>query len=246
MNLGTFEPLSETIRICVTPEHRFGGDGFLLSDFAAPRSVDVACDLCAGCGIIPALWFREGKTAPKTAYAVEIQPQAVEQLRRTASEGGLPEGRFVPVHADLRELRGVFGTLAGSFDLVTCNPPFTAESAGLPSENEARRIARQETLCTTGDVCAAAKKLLRFGGRLCLCQRPARLADVLEELRKHSLEPKRLRFIHQRVDSAPWLFLIEGRRGGKPSLKIEPPLIIEGEGGFSSEVLRIYGKEHNL
>ena len=59
------------------------------------------------------------------------------------------------------------------------------------------------------------------------------------------MEPKRLRFVQQRPESPPWLFLLEGKLGAKPFLQVEAPLLIEGEGGFSKEVLRIYQKEKN-
>ena len=63
-------------------------------------------------------------------------------------------------------------------------------------------------------------------------------------MRNNSIEPKRLRFVQQRKDKAPKLFLIEGRRGGKPGgLKVEPVLFVENEsGGFSDEMIRIYGQ----
>ena len=89
------------------------------------------------------------------------------------------------------------------------------------------------------------KRQLRYGGRFCLCHRPERLADVICALREAGLEPKRLRLVQQRPASAPWLLLAEGRRGGKPGLRVEPPLIVEGEGGFSPEMLRVYRKKEN-
>ncbi|MBE6905751.1 MAG: methyltransferase [Ruminococcaceae bacterium] len=240
----TFELLGERLKICVTPDHKFGTDAFLLSDFAAPRRRDIACDLGTGCGIIPVLWFRSEETAPKIAYAVELQQKAADQLAITLREGGIPEGRLVSVHADLRELRGRLP--AGSADVVTCNPPYKTAGTGIMSETDADRIARHETMCSIEDVCAAARYLLKFGGKLCICQRPERLADVIAAMRHEKLEPKRLRFVQQRPDTPPWLFLLEGRRGGKPFLQVDAPLIIEGEGGFSPELLRIYQKEHNL
>lgn len=240
----TFEPLGERLKICVTPDHKFGTDAFLLSDFAAPRRRDIACDLGTGCGIIPALWFRREETSPKIAYAVELQQKAAEQLAVTLREGGIPEGRLVPVHADLRDLRGRLP--AGSIDVVTCNPPYKTAGTGIMSETAADRIARHETMCSIEDVCAAARYLLKFGGKICICQRPERLADVIAAMRHEKLEPKRLRFVQQKPDTPPWLFLLEGRRGGKPFLQVDAPLVIEGEGGFSTELLRIYQKEHNL
>lgn len=94
------------------------------------------------------------------------------------------------------------------------------------------------------DVCAAASRLLRFGGRLCVCQRPERLPDMMEAMRNHGIEPKRLRMVQQRGDKAPWLVLMEGKKGSRPFLQVEAPLIVEdGAGGFSPEMKRIYRLE---
>lgn len=116
------------------------------------------------------------------------------------------------------------------------------EGGGILSEWESEKIARHETQCSLADVVAAAARLLKFGGRFCLCQRPERLCDVLTLLRQQGLEPKRVRFVQQRPGSAPWLFLCEGKKGAKPFLQVEAPLLIEGEDGFSEELLKIYGK----
>ena len=35
--LEQFEYLGDKVWVCVSPEHRFGTDAFLLSDFSAPR-----------------------------------------------------------------------------------------------------------------------------------------------------------------------------------------------------------------
>ena len=50
----------------------------------------------AGCGIVPLLWFRQPERTPALAYAVELLPQAVEQMQATLREnaGGPLEGRF--------------------------------------------------------------------------------------------------------------------------------------------------------
>ena len=76
-----------------------------------------------------------------------------------------------------------------------------------------------------------------------MCQRPERLSDVMESMRKFDIEPKTLRLVQQRVSKAPKLFLLEGRRGGKRGfLNVLPTLFIEDESGsFSEEMLRIYG-----
>ncbi|MEF9852609.1 MAG: methyltransferase [Hydrogenoanaerobacterium sp.] len=232
------EDLGAGISVCVTPQHKFGTDAFLLSSFSAHRRNDIACDLGTGCGIIPLLWFKN--EPPKEVYAVDIQEKAIEQLKLSVELNGLGT-RLKPVLGDLKALGGALPV--GTFSLVTCNPPYKVCGTGFLSEGTPEQIARHEVMCNINDVCAAAAQLLKFGGRLCLCQRPERLLDVLEAMRKNAVEPKLVRFVQQRGDKAPWLFLVRGQKGGKPCLKVEKPLIIEGGGrdGFSDELLKIYG-----
>ena len=224
-----FEPLGEKLNICVSDEHSFGTDAFLLSHFASPKKNDVVYDLGTGCGIIPVLWYRS--VPPKKVFAIDIQPQAIEQLEITVRENALEA--FFPICADLKGLKPI--ELA---DVVTCNPPYKAAGAGIVSELTAEQIARHEILCDIYDVTDAAARLLKFGGRLCICQRPERLCDVISAMKKSKIEPKRLRFVQKDASSAPWLFLIEGKKGSKPFLSVEKPLLMNDE-----EVKKIYYPE---
>lgn len=232
------EALGRGVVACVTRNHRFGTDAFLLAAYAQASPRDVACDLGTGCGIIPLLWLKE--KPPREVWAVDIQKQAISQLEAALEYIG-PKGCIKPLCADLREL----DLPAAYFDLVTCNPPYKVLGAGLLSELESERIARHEVLCTIVEVCQAAARLLRVGGRLCLCQRPERLLDTLEAMRQAGVEPKQVRFVQKRGDTAPWLFLVRGKRGARPGLRVEKPLLIQGEGrdGFSRELLDIYGED---
>lgn len=225
------------VEICVSDAHTFGTDSFLLSYFAAPKRKDVVCDLCSGCGVVPFLWFRDPERAPQKAFAVDVQRQAVRQMGMSAAWSGL-ERRLVPVHADLCGLQELPGHR--TVDLVTCNPPYKAADTGLISGGESARIARHETLCTLDDVCACAARLLRFGGRFYMCQLPERLVDVLETMRRRKIEPKRIRFVQQWAGGAPWLFLVEGKRGAKPFLTVDPPLVLRENGEISPEMKLVY------
>lgn len=230
------EDIGAGIQICTSAGHTFGTDAFLLSHFAKPKATDTACDLGSGCGIIPLLWFR-GESAPKQVTAVDIAEQAVAQMRESVNLSGIGD-RFAPVRADMRDLKGKLQF--GAYDLVTCNPPYKTVGSGIMSQSEADQIARHETMCTIDDCCAAAAKLLRFGGRFCLCQLTERLADVLEAMRRHKLEPKRIRFVQKDKDSAPWLILVEGKRGAKLFLTAEPALVLYEDGEASKEMREIY------
>lgn len=230
------ENVGAGISISVSDAHSFGTDSFLLSYFAAVHKHDIACDLCSGCGIVPLLWYR-GKNAPKSCYAVEIQEAAYFQTKKSVEISGI-EDRFFPILADLRNIKGILPL--ASFDIVTCNPPYKAENTGILSTTESDKIARHETMCTLQDICESAAKLLRFGGRLCLCQRPERLVDVLSIMRQNKIEPKRLRFVQKNVSSAPWLILVEGKLGAKPYLQVDPPLVMTENLEPSAEIKKIY------
>ena len=222
--------------VFVSDAHGFGTDAVLLAQFAAPGPRAVCCDLGSGCGIIPLLWSKR-TTGPLTA--VELQADAAAQIDRAVEANGLA-GRLCVVCADLRALHGLLD--AGSFDLVTMNPPYNAAGTGRVSAGTAAQTARHETACTPQELCVAAARLLNFGGRFCVCIRPERLTDYLCVMRQHGLEPKRLRPVAKRPERAPWLLLIEGRRGGKPGMRMEPTLFVHAaDGGYSEEMKQIYG-----
>ena len=58
------------------------------------------------------------------------------------------------------------------------------------------------------------------------------------------MEPKRLRPVCKTTGSAPSLVLLEGRRGGKPGLTVEAPLILQSADGTPTpEVDAIYFRQ---
>ncbi len=232
-----WEPLGNGIKIIVSDEHKFWTDTVLLANFAMPKKNDKVCDLGTGCGAIPLIWSRE--RVPKSVTAVEIQENACSMLERSIALNRIEN--ITVIHADLRELDGL--VQYSSYDMVVCNPPYKAAGSGIVNPENSHKIARHECSCTMEDIIHTASRLLNYSGKLCMCQRPERLCDVMTAMRKYDIEPKRLRFVQQRPTKAPKLFLMEGRRGGKPNgLMVEPVLFIEKEGGaFSDEMLQIYG-----
>lgn len=229
------------ISIYISNEHGFGTDAFLLADFASARRSDKVCDLGTGCGIIPLLMCRTNP--PKKIAAVDIQEGAIRQLELSVEVNSL-SNIIYPIHADLKALPLPLGHEdldSGKFELVTCNPPYKRAGSGIINKNSAHSIARHEIMCNIYDVCSAASKLLKFGGRLCLCQRPERLADVITAMKLGGIEPKKIRFVSKNPHTEPWLFLIEGRKGGSPFMRTMPQLYIREGDGFTEELQAIYG-----
>lgn len=226
------EYIDGSLKLVVSDSHTFGTDALLLAAFSAPKRKNTVCDFGTGCGIIPFYWLREGI---ERVHAVEIQPLACDQLTRSIEMNSLGE-RFFLYNSDLRELKGKLE--AGIFDLVTMNPPYTAEGHGVISETAADKIARHETSLELTDVFLSASRLLKFGGRMCICLRPERLTEAMMGMRAAKIEPKRLRFVSQRDGKAPWLFLLEGKKGRNPGLIVERELHIENPDGTPSDEMK--------
>ena len=233
------EALGNGIHAVAGAAHGFGLDALLLADFAKPKQNETACDLGSGCGILPLLWCREA--AAKHIHAVELQKEACALLRQAVQENQL-QSRISVHEADLRDLRGILP--AGQFDLVTMNPPYFAAGSGGVSKTESAKLARHEASCTLAEICAAGTNLLRFGGRLALCCRTERLFELMQAMEAAGAAPKRLRLVAKNTASAPGLALVEARRGGKPGLQMENILFVhEADGGYTSEMKRIYGTD---
>ena len=74
-----------------------------------------------------------------------------------------------------------------------------------------------------------------------MVHRPFRLAEILSKMIQVGIEPKRMRMVHPFVHKEPNMVLIEGSRGGRPRMKVEPPLIVYREPGvYTEELLQGY------
>ena len=228
------EPIGNGITVYTSEEHRFGTDAFLLTNFSRYKEKDIAVEFGTGCGIIPLLMQKH--RPPKCIYALDIQENAIAQLKQGIATS--QAGNIIPICADLRELWE--GAPLHGVDLVLCNPPYQPTGSGFEASNNSQRIARHGIFCTPSDVCKSAEKLLKFAGRLCICGRPERLPDYICAMRENGIEPKRLQFVSKNATDRPWLFLLEGRKGGNAFLQMEKPFIMYENGKLTPEADALY------
>ena len=235
-----FIPIYGETQVAVDATHRFGTDAVLLSHFAMPCGGDAVCELGTGCGAIALRLAAEGSAS--AVHGVDIQPAAVALAQAGAERfAGTPQPTFAV--GDWSDPRSI--APAGSFRRVVCNPPYFPHEGGLVNADEAVRTARHEKADTLDSVCSAAAWLLQSGGRFFLCHRPERLPAVLAALTAHKLEPKRLQPVQKRSDTAPWLFLLEARKDGRPGLTWLPPLTLyNADGTFTDAYREIYREIH--
>lgn len=217
-------------------EFCFGVDAVLLSSFADVKKGDLVLDLCTGNGIVPLLLSK--KKEPKEIYGIEINPRQVSLAKRSVADNHL--GHIQIIEGDIKDASALLPLQR--FHHITCNPPYMKDG-GLQNPNRNKAIARHEILCNIDDVVRTAASLLHFGGKLSLVHRPERMIDVLETMRAHKIEPKRLMSVHAKQNADACLFLVEGTLGGGKYMHIMPPLILYGEdGAYTENALAFYGR----
>lgn len=214
----------------------FGMDAVLLSSYAKIRNRELALDLGTGTGILPILL--EAKNEGEHYTGLEIQEESADMARRSVSHNGL-EDKIDIVTGDIKEASGIFG--AASFHVITTNPPYMIGEHGLKNEKEALYIARHEALCTLDDILRESARLLKPKGRFYMVHRPFRLPEILAKMSAYGIEPKRMRLVYPYIDKEPNMVLLEGLRGGRPRMQVEPPLIVyQKDGEYTEELMKIY------
>lgn len=215
----------------------FGMDAVLLSGFAKAKKGEKVLDLGTGTGIIPILM--EAKTEAESFTALEIQEESADMARRSVAYNHLEE-KVKIVTGDIKDASKIFG--ASSFHVITTNPPYMIGTHGENSPSEAKAIARHEVLCTLDDILRESARLLMPGGRFYMVHRPFRLAEIMSKMVEYKIEPKRMRLVYPYTEKEPNMVLIEGLRGGKSRMTVEPPLIVYKEPGvYTEEIYEIYG-----
>lgn len=209
-----------------------GEDTMLLSHFAQPKKNGLGLDLGAGQGFLGIL---TGLRRPDVKLeAMELQPDAAQITAENAVRAGLE------IAVTCGDLRALPNTLHHRYDFVLCNPPYFEQSRGKTAAG-ALAQARSDAGASISEVCTAAAKVLKTGGRLYLCFPASRLEALFTALGQAALAPKRLRFVHPRPGRDANLALVEAVREGGPGITVLPPLFLkEADGQPSEEYREIY------
>ena len=200
----------------------FGTDGVELANFAEGGARDRAIDLGCGTGIVPVLLA--GKKGIPTV-GVELQPDVAALARRNAELNDLP---VTIVNARVQDVRSLFP--AGSFTVVTCNPPYRKAGSGSGSLSERVRIARHQVAMTLTDALDAASYLLGQGGRFYIVHITERMDEVMCEAYARRLTPKALQVLRP-AGKKPHIFLLKCVKDGKRGLEVYPERDVLGSTG---------------
>lgn len=211
----------------------FGTDAYLLAAYMRGAKNARGAELGSGSGIVSMLCTEKGKLAK--IYAFEVQEDFAALTSRNAALNGFAD-RIKAVCADVRDVKST--DTDGEVDVVFTNPPYMKTNAGRRNENDGKYIARHEVCGNIGDFCAAANRLLRYGGLFYCVYRPDRLSDLISAMRENKLEPKKMTFVCADAAAPPSMVLVEAKKGGAAGLSVTPALLVYSEASHLTETDR--------
>ena len=214
----------------------FSLDSVLLPNFVTlNKKIDRILDI--GCGNAPIPLILSTKTDAKIT-GVEIQKE-VFNLAIESISINKKEDQINIINKDINDYYKEIET--DSFDVITCNPPFFKyiETSNI-NKNDYKTIARHEVKLNLNQLFNIAKKLLKNNGIIAIVHRPERFVEVVEEMKKNNIEPKRVQFVYPKKNIEANIMLIEGSKNGKPGLKILPPIYSHKDNGEYTEEIRKY------
>jgi tRNA1Val (adenine37-N6)-methyltransferase len=212
--------------------YRFSIDAVILADHIHPRPGDTVLDLGAGCGIISLILAY--RYTESTVIGVEIQPELADLARVNASTNGM-QARIRILCEDMIGLDPTL--LPGPVDWVATNPPYRKTGTGRLNPHPQRAVARHEIKVALPEVIAAARRVLRTGGKFATVYTAERTAEVLYQMKSSGIEPKFCRMIHSGSTTNAKRVLIDGVKGGHPGMVVAPPLVIYRENGdYTAEI----------
>jgi len=214
----------------------FSLDSVLLPNFVTlNKKIDRILDI--GCGNAPIPLILSTKTNAKIT-GVEIQKE-VYDLAIESVNINKKENQINIINKDINDYYKEIET--DSFDVITCNPPFFKyiETSNI-NKNDYKTIARHEVKLNLSQLFNIAKKLLKNNGVIAIVHRPERFVEVVEEMKKNNIEPKRVQFVYPKKNMEANIMLIEGSKNGKPGLKILPPIYSHKDNGEYTEDVKKY------
>lgn len=132
----------------------------------------------------------------------------------------------------------------GSIDVIVCNPPYGHHGTTLPNPAQTLSLARHQQKSGLTAWFKMAYYLLRGKGRMAVIYPAARMLEVMKDMEKAGLAPKRFQLIYPSAQKAANLVMIEALKDARPMLHPEPPLMIyEPDGTLTAPLRKIYAME---
>ena len=215
----------------------FSLDSILLANFVTiNKSTKNILDI--GCGNAPIPLILTTKTKANI-IGIEIQKD-VYDLATKSVEYNKCSNQVSIINTDINEYYK--NCESDTFDVITCNPPyFKVNEKSKQNISNYKKIARHELKLNLSQIFSISKKLLKNNGVIAIVHRTDRLIEIIEEMKKNNIEPKKIQFIYPKDDTDSNLVLVEGAKGGKTGLKVLNPIFVHNsDGSYKNEIKEIF------
>lgn len=214
----------------------FSLDSVLLPNFVTinkkyKRILDI------GCGNAPIPLILTKRTSAKIT-GVEIQKNIYNIAKKTIEINKL-ENQIEIINDDINNY--YLNQETDIYDAITCNPPyFKLNENSNTNDSDFKTIARHEKTLTLEQIFKISRKLLKNNGVIAIVNRPERLVEIIDNMKKNNIEPKRIQFVYPKKDKDANILLIEGAKNGKPGIKILPPIYAHDINGNYTRQIKKY------
>lgn len=215
----------------------FSLDSVLLPNFITINK-NVKNILDIGCGNAPIPLILSTKT-DANIIGVEIQKDVYDLAVESVKYNKL-DNQIQIINANINDYYK--NIEPGSIDIITCNPPyFKYQKDSNINDNEYKTLARHEVALNLEQLLSISRTLLKTNGVIGIVHRPERLIDIITEMKKNNIEPKRIQLVYPHPNEEANILLIEGRKNGKSGLKILPPLYShKDDGDYTDKIKKFF------
>ena len=215
--------------------YNFTSDSVLLSNFIKAPASSICVEIGTGSGIISILLSH--KQNVKKIYAFEIQKKYSDLAKKNIEYNNIEN---IEVIND--DIKNYAKYIKNQVDVVYANPPyFTGETT---SPNEEVAIARHEKYLPLNVVASASSKLLKSGGTFYVVYPANRLCELIVELVKNKLMPKKMFFAQPTKNKDASTVYVMCKKDARFSVKVMPVLITNDlDGNYVQTIQKLYRDE---
>lgn len=206
-------------------------DSVLLANFVKVNLSDKKIlDIGSGTGAIPLIISLNTKAQ---IDAIEIQKDVAKMLEKSVEYNNL-QNQIKVINSDVMNY---YMHINNYYDVIVSNPPYFKNSP--PNYNNSKAIAKHEDNLTLDNLIKVSKKMLKNNGRFVIIYDSNRFFEVLKKLEQSNLIPKKIMFVHTKLEKKSNVFLVESIKNGKPGMKILPPFVLYDKNKETEEYSKI-------
>lgn len=215
--------------------YNFTSDSVILANFVKAKKSDVCVEIGAGSGIISVLV--NYKNNPQKIYAFELQEKYAILAQKNVDFNNMQTSIEV-INSNIKNFKDY---LNKEVDVVFCNPPYYKSGVCKQSENEDIAICKHENYLPLSDLIKSASKLLKFGGKFYFVYPANRLDEIMVELSKNNLQPKKMFFAQPTTNKNANTVYIQCIKGGRLGVNILPTLVTNNlDGEYVQTIQKLY------